>query len=66
MVYSEKHTCLICGHRATETLSTPFQCLHCGGLGFFAFLLAPPAVPRPVRPPGQWQPAHRAPDEAPK
>ena len=52
MVYSEKHTCLICGHRAAETRSTPFQCLHCGGLGFFAFFLAPPAVlrhPAPAR-----------------
>ena len=46
MVYSEKHTCLVCGHHAAETRSAPLQCLHCGGLGFFTFFLAPLAIPR--------------------
>ena len=45
-IYSEQRTCLICGHRAAETRSAPLQCLHCGGLGFFAFFLAPPAASR--------------------
>ena len=45
MIYAKKHTCLICGHTA-ETRSSPLQCLHCGGLGFVSFFLAP-CLPSP-------------------
>ena len=63
---AKTYTCPICGHTAAQSPSAPLQCLHCGSLGFLSLFFAPRFVPRPVRPPGHWQPAHRAPDEAPK
>ncbi len=65
-IYSEQRTCLICGHRAAETRSTPLQCLHCGGLGFFTFFLAPLAIPRHPAPArsGPPRPAPATPPES--